>query len=79
MGTAFRHGNYTIQVLPERGQRHHRPHAHILLRGARVACVYIETLTLYDVIEKLPRSLVDRLETEQETMLELWVELNESQ
>ena len=79
MGTAFRHGNYVIQVLPERGQPHHRPHAHILLRGARVACVYIETLALYDVIENLPRSLLNRLKAEQETMLDLWVELNEGE
>lgn len=43
-----------------------------------MACVYLETLTLYDVVEDLPRPLVARLKVEQETMLDLWVELNES-
>lgn len=79
MPTAFRHGNYAVQVLPERGQPHHLPHAHILQGGARVACVYLQTLTLYDVVEKLPRSLKARLQAEQEAMLELWVELNENE
>ena len=77
MVRAFRYGNYAVYVLDERGQRHHRPHAHIKHRGQLVASVFLETLTLFHDHEPLPPGLLTWLEDEQDALLELWVELNE--
>ena len=78
MPKCFQYRNYSAYVLRERGERHHLPHAHIKVRGTRVAAVYLTTLTIYDTSERLPKGLIKRLHEEQESMLELWMELNEN-
>jgi hypothetical protein len=78
MPRCFQFRNYNVYVLNERGERHHRPHAHIKLRGTRVASIYLETMTIYDNNKPLPKRLVHRLYEEQESMLTLWMELNEN-
>lgn len=77
MSRAFQFRNYGVYVLDERAQPHHRPHAHVKRRGSRVASVFLETLTMFDESEALPRELVAKIREEQEALLGLWVELNE--
>lgn len=76
MARAFRIGNYSVYIWVERGAPHHRPHAHVYLGKARIASVYLETLTVYDSRERLPSHLLGRIEEEQEAMLVLWAKLN---
>lgn len=76
MARAFRFGNYGVYVLPERGQPHHHPHAHIKHRGLRIASVYLWTLTFCDESEDMPPRLVARIREEQQHLLELWARLN---
>ncbi len=77
MTRAFFSGNFSVYVLDEHGARHHRPHAHIKMRGRRVASVFLETLDVYNATERLPKDLIDRIQDEQEALVALWSELNE--
>jgi hypothetical protein len=77
MGREIRYRNYGVYVPREVGQRHHLPHAHIKNRGRLVASVFLLTLTFYDVVERLPRELVDLIKADQERLLEVWEELND--
>ena len=79
MPCAFRFRNFVVYVPSERGAQHHRPHAHIQLRKSRVATVFLETLDLYGVTERLPKDLIDRIREEQESLVKMWIELNESE
>lgn len=76
MVRAFQYGNYSVFVFDERGAPHHRPHAHIKLRGRRIASVFLETLEVFIANDELPEGLRDQLRTEQDRMIELWGELN---
>ncbi len=79
MTRAFRFRNFDVYVLCERGQPHHRPHAHVELRGTRVASVFLETLEIFDMNEVLPKELVEVIHERQEELVELWSELNEDE
>jgi len=76
MARAFRTGNYSVYVWNERAERHHRAHGHVYLGRSRIASVYLETLTVYDDRQRLPRHLLARIEEEQDALLRLWMELN---
>ena len=69
-------GNHSVYIRVERGAPHHRPHAHVYLGKARIASVYLETLTVYDNRERLPPHLLARIVEEQEAMLMLWTKIN---
>ena len=70
--------NYGVYVICERGVQHHRPHAHIKARrGRRVASIYLETLTLFNQVESVPRDLLDTITENQELLLSRWEELND--
>ena len=77
MTRAFRFRNYGVYVLDERGGPHHRPHAHVKHRGRRIASVFLETLTVFDDSEPLPTELIMRIREEQDTLVALWVDLND--
>lgn len=77
MARGFRFGNYGVYVLPERGQPHHLPHAHVMRRNQRVATVALLTLTVFHQCEPLPAQLVERIRNEQPALLDLWVDLND--
>jgi hypothetical protein len=77
MPRAFRFGNYAVYIYDERGAAHHRPHAHIKFRSQRVASVFLETLEVFLALESLPADLIEQLRTHQDSMLDLWTELNE--
>ena len=55
------------------------PHADIQLGKTRVATVFLVTLDLYDVTERLPKDLIERIREEQEGLVNMWIELNESE
>jgi hypothetical protein len=78
MTMAFRFRKYVVRLYREVGGPHHRPHAHIEHGKSRIASVYLETLDVYDVIERLPRNLMDELRSRQEALIALWIELNEN-
>jgi hypothetical protein len=69
-------GNYGVYVLCERGERHHRPHAHIKFRGLRIASVFLDTLDVYDEVEPVPPLLLGEIAEQQEALLGVWEELN---
>jgi hypothetical protein len=77
MARAFTLGNLTVYVFDERGAPHHRAHAHIRRKGQQIATVLLETLTLIDAYEPLPKPFLDRLAEEQENMIQIWIDLNE--
>ncbi len=79
MTRAFVFRNFAVYVLCERGGPHHRPHAHIKVGSRRVASVFLETLDVYDAMERLPKDLLERLRDEQESLVALWMELNEDE
>jgi hypothetical protein len=78
MARAFQYGNYAVYVYDERGERHHRAHAHIKRGGQVIATVYLETLEVAYTAERLDRGLLAELRTNQETLIDLWMKLNES-
>lgn len=67
---------YGVFVYDERGVGHHRPHAHVERRGGRLVSIFLDTGTDFDVVEPLPRGLLDEILVDQEALLELWEELN---
>ncbi len=77
MTRAIRFGNYGVYVRDERRAQHHQPHAHIKNRGAVVASVYLVTLTIYDQVEPIPRTLVELIEERQIELVDLWARLND--
>jgi hypothetical protein len=79
MTRAFRYRNFDVYVLCERGQPHHHAHAHIELRGTRVASVFLETLEIFDMYEQIPKELVEVIHEKQEELIDLWSELNEDE
>jgi hypothetical protein len=70
--------NYGVYVYAERGERHHRPHAHIKHRDQRVGSIFLDTLLPYDVVrgERLPGELLDLIAAAQEELLACWEELS---
>ena len=76
MARILTHGNYAVFVLPERGQRHHLPHAHIKHGAQRVASIFLLTLDVFDDIERLPPALLTYIGGNQEQLLAAWKELN---
>ena len=77
MARVFRFRNYSAYVLDERGAPHHRPHAHVKHRDQRVASVFLETLELFNVVERLPPELIKEIAAKQSALLEMWMELND--
>ena len=77
MARVFRFRNYSVYVLDERGAPHHRPHAHVKRRDQRVASVFLATLELFNVVERLPPELINEIEANQSALLEKWTELND--
>jgi hypothetical protein len=76
MGREIRIRNYGVYVGREVGAQHHRPHAHIKDRGRRIASIFLETLTVYHEVERVPRDLLDAIRDQQERLLEVWEALN---
>jgi hypothetical protein len=76
MARILSHGNYGVFVLPERGQRHHLPHAHIKNRDQRVASIFLVTLEVFGQIERLPSDLMMHINDNQEQLLAAWEGLN---
>jgi hypothetical protein len=72
----IRYRNYGVYVNDSRGESHHRPHAHILLRGTRVASVFLETLDYYWEVESVPKELKHLIEAGQDDLLDSWEALN---
>ena len=79
MTRAFGIRNFDVYVLCEHGQPHHHAHAHIELRGTRVASVFLETLEIFDMYEQIPKELVEVIHEKQEELIDLWSELNEDE
>jgi len=76
MSRVIRFGNYGVYVHDERGVQHHLPHAHIKHRGVRIASVFLVTLTLYNVVERVPGELVDLINEHHLALLAEWQRLN---
>jgi hypothetical protein len=77
MVRVFRHKQkWGVYVGREVGERHHLPHAHIQVRGQRVATVFLLTLEYEFVLEELPASLLDEIRERQEVLLDTWEEVN---
>jgi hypothetical protein len=77
MGRIIRLRNYGVYVHDERGAPHHRPHAHIQLRGRRIASIYLETLVLFNRTEQLPKDLMKLIAENQDHLLDEWARLND--
>ena len=77
MPRVFSYRNYGVYVLDERGAPHHLPHAHVKHRGRRVASVFLVLLEVVNATERLPRDLIEMIESEQAALLEAWRELND--
>jgi hypothetical protein len=73
------HDVYAVYVWGERDGRHHRPHAHICVRGTRIATVFLETLDVYDESERIPKELMDEIRARQDELVALWIEVNEDE
>jgi hypothetical protein len=69
-------GNYAVFIFDERGQPHHEPHAHIKHRGQRVASIFLVTLELFDVCDRVPAHLLEQISDHQQALLAAWQELN---
>lgn len=69
-------GSHAVYVWPEHGQPHHLPHAHIKMRGRRVASIFLLTLEVFDQVERLPPQLVAHIREHHEALLAAWEELN---
>lgn len=76
MARILTHGNYAVFVLPEGGERHHLPHAHIKHRGQRVASIFLISLKVFDDFERLPPGLLAEIRQNQELLLSEWRKLN---
>lgn len=70
------HSNWGVYVPREVGERHKGAHAHLKLRGTRIATVQLMTLTWQWGTEKVPAELVSWVEDHQEELLKRWEELN---
>jgi hypothetical protein len=68
--------NYGVYVNDARGEPHHRPHAHIQVRGRRIASVYLETLDYYWEVESVPKELKQLIANGQDDLLDTWEGLN---
>jgi hypothetical protein len=68
--------SYAVYVFDERGQPHHLPHAHIKVKGRRVASIYLLTLDVFDDVERLPPSLLAYIGQHHEELLAAWERLN---
>jgi hypothetical protein len=77
MTQAFRHRNYGVYILNERGERHHLPHAHVKERSTLICTINLLTLKPLQKNKKIPADLRERLEEEQEAMLKIWKRLND--
>lgn len=77
MPRVFSYRNYGVYVLDERGAPHHLPHAHVKHRGRRVASVFLVSLEVVNATERLPKDLIEMIESEQSALLEAWRELND--
>jgi hypothetical protein len=76
MVRVLRYRNYGVYVLQERGERHHRPHAHIKLRRRRIASIFLETLEVYHEVEPVAPELLAEITEQQDALLDRWEELN---
>lgn len=70
------HSNWGVYVPREVGERHKGPHAHLKLRGSRIATVQLMTLKWQLGTEKVPKDLVEWVEAHQEQLLAQWEEFN---
>lgn len=76
MTRVLRYRNYGVYVNDERAERHHRAHAHIQLRGHRIASVFLETLDYYWEVEPVPKELKELIAAGQDDLLATWEGLN---
>ena len=76
MARVLTYGSHAVYVLDERGQPHHRPHAHIKHGKVRVASVFLITLEVFDQVERLPPGLREHISEHHEELLAKWEELN---
>lgn len=77
MPRVLRLRNYGVYVHDERRAPHHRPHAHVQVRGRRVASVFLETLAQFNVIEAIPDDLMELITERQTDLLDEWERLND--
>lgn len=68
--------NYGVYVNDERGTQHHLPHAHIKNRGARIASVFLITLTVFNEEEPVPADVLEFISTRIGDLLAEWERLN---
>lgn len=76
MARVLKFRNFGVYVFDERGSPHHLPHAHIRRRGQHVACVFLVTLELFNVVEDVDGDLVAELVAQQHVLIAAWEELN---
>jgi hypothetical protein len=77
MVRVFHERGYGVYVNDERGERHHRPHAHVVHERRRVASFYLETLQFIHGEEHVPGWLAEQIAGTQEQLLARWQELND--
>ena len=77
MARVFRFRNYGVYVLDEQRAPHHLPHAHVRHRGRQVASVFLVSLKLFNVVERLPPEFIKEIAAKQSALLEMWMELND--
>ncbi len=68
--------NYGVYVNDERGAQHHLPHAHIKLRGTRIASIFLFTLTVYDDVDRVPADLLENIDARIGELIAEWERLN---
>jgi hypothetical protein len=71
------HSPWGVYISREVGERHHGAHAHIKLRGQRIATVRLDTLDYMMGTEPVPKEIVEEIARRQEELIEKWIELNE--
>ncbi len=78
MVRVIHHNNvWGVYVSREVGERHHNPHAHIQLRGTRVATVFLVTLHYEFGVDEVPKALKRKVADHQDELIAKWEELNE--
>jgi hypothetical protein len=70
------HNVWGVYVPREVGERHHYPHAHIQLRGTRIATVFLLTLHYEFGVDEVPKELKREIAARQDDLIAVWEELN---
>jgi len=68
------HDVYALYIYRE---NHGLPHAHICVRGTRIASVFLITLDYYHESQRIPKELMEEIRARQDELIALWIEVNE--